>query len=363
MKVLIVAANGGFVLGSICTELASCLRDLGHEAPIVGLQNFMRTGRVAVNALRRQPPDLVIGYNFSSILDTTSGGDVFTELGIPNVAWLFDDPFKHYDERAADPRFHERLRRLPRTRFVSWDLGHAERLRAEGIPHVDHLPPGFLGHAYEALLDSEACASTPVCDVGVLGNIANGARHVLLTRLCEEPVNVHAHVGRVEGFTTTPALQRALRPRLMTDAERIRFYRSASIYLETPSNNARTGLNIKCLNAMAAGAFVLAPSSPELHAAFSPDEIATYEPGEEASLLCQVRRYLDDPVERARIAANGRSAVLGRHTMQQRTASLLDTVREWFRAMGRPWPTTREPAARETRPSGIALTDGMSLLH
>jgi hypothetical protein len=325
MRILVVSADGGFAQGPICAEMATSLRALGHEVTLATRGHLLGAGRHAVAALRRRPPGLVIGYNFSSLFSTECGGDFFGNLGVPNACYFFDNPLDHYDERSRDRAFHASVRALQGVACFSWDRVHARRYAALGAPRVAYLPPGYLAARYEPYL--QEVAPELICDVGVMGNIANPARRALLERLAEMPLRVHAHVAHASSFTLSPELLRTLRPPLDTDAERLRFYRSSAIYLETPSNTAMTGINVKCLNAMAAGTFVIAPRSPELAEAFSEDEIATY--GDAQEMLTKIDFYLARDGERRRIAENGQRAVRERHAFQHRVGELLERMRDW----------------------------------
>lgn len=331
MKVLLLAGNGGFAIGPLCAEVAACLRDEGHDVTVASVEHFTRHNHVAQRALKRQRPDFVLGYNWSSVLATTEGADFFARLRIPNVAWLFDDPFDHYDERSRDPAFHARVAAEPNTRIYVWDAEHVRRMRAAGAD-ARHLPPGYFAHAHGDL-DVEATDESR-CDVGLLGNLATTARQALVEALCEQPLRVHAHVGHVTtGVALSARAQAALRPTLRTDEARARFFRGASLYVELPSNTGRTGLNIKTLNAMALGAFVLAPDSPELREHFDHTQLATY--AARADLIEQVHRYLADAGARDAIARHGRDAVRARHAMAHRVRTLLAEVTQWLRAQGR----------------------------
>jgi glycosyltransferase involved in cell wall biosynthesis len=327
MRILVVSADGGFVQGPICAEIALCLSDLGHQVTLVSRGHLMGAGRHALAAICRRPPDLVLGYNFSSILET-GRGDLFTDLSRPNLCYHFDNPLEHYDPRASQPSFQARVRALPLVAHACWDRAHAERFRASGVPRVVHLPPGYLAHSYDRL--AEEPLPPRVCDVGVMGNIANPRRFELLTRLAEEPLRLHVHVAHAAGYPLTTALRRALRPPIETDAERARFFRSCAVYLETPSNSGETGVNVRCLNAMACGAFVLAPHSPELREFFTEDELVTY--GDYADLVQKLSHYLAHEEERARVRENGRIAVRARHPFRRRVSALLEWATGWFPA-------------------------------
>lgn len=90
-------------------------------------------------------------------------------------------------------------------------------------------------------------------------------------------------------------------------------------------------VNQRVFDVPASGAFLLTDRRRQMERLFEPNrEMAMYDRPEDVS--DQIRRWLDDPAGRARLAEAGRRRVLAEHTYDHRLAALLRTMRRTFGA-------------------------------
>ena len=110
------------------------------------------------------------------------------------------------------------------------------------------------------------------------------------------------------------------------NAELRTLYSSASIVLNDTWADMRAAgfISNRIYDALACGAFVLSDDVAGIADEFD-GGVAIYRGA--AELLAAVERYMDDPDRRRELAQRGRSAVLDRHTFEQRTATVLAAIR------------------------------------
>lgn len=103
-------------------------------------------------------------------------------------------------------------------------------------------------------------------------------------------------------------------------------YQSATIVLNSHHpQTKRAGLNTRAFEALASGAFQLMDYVPEMERLLVPgEELAVYHSPTEAAFF--VRKFLENPSERQRIAKNGFQRVLAEHTYYHRMRTLLSTL-------------------------------------
>ncbi|MDY0305561.1 MAG: glycosyltransferase [Desulfovibrionaceae bacterium] len=109
------------------------------------------------------------------------------------------------------------------------------------------------------------------------------------------------------------------------------FYPRAAINFNCTSLQMKGAVNQRVFDVPASGAFLLTDRRRQMERLFEPNrEMAMYDRPEDVS--DQIRRWLDDPAGRARLAEAGRRRVLAEHTYDHRLAALLRTMRRTFGA-------------------------------
>ncbi len=135
------------------------------------------------------------------------------------------------------------------------------------------------------------------------------------------------HDLAIYGRYWTPDLvdPRHVKGELIPNAELPRYYSAADIVLNDHWDDMRTEgfISNRIYDALACGALVISDPVDGIEAEFE-GSVPTYR--ERAELEPLIARYLDDPDERRRLAARGRSVVLERHTFDLRARALCDVA-------------------------------------
>ncbi len=107
------------------------------------------------------------------------------------------------------------------------------------------------------------------------------------------------------------------------------FYPLSAINFNCTSQQMKGAVNQRVFDVPCAGAFLLTDHRRQMEDLFDPGhEIVCYTHPDEIPDL--VRRYLDDPDGRRRVAEAARRRVLAEHTYDHRMASLIDSMRATF---------------------------------
>jgi len=114
-----------------------------------------------------------------------------------------------------------------------------------------------------------------------------------------------------------------------------RYYGAAAIVLNDTWEDMRAAgfISNRIYDALASGGFVLSDDVAGLVDQFD-GGVVVYRDAEE--LQAAIDRYLRDPAARRELARRGRSAVLARHTFEQRAATILSVIRPRFEAASPP---------------------------
>ena len=125
--------------------------------------------------------------------------------------------------------------------------------------------------------------------------------------------------------------QRFVKGEVVPNTELARYYSGADIVLNDHWDDMRTAgfISNRVYDALASGAFIISDPVDGIKAEFD-GAVPTY--SSRAELEPLIARYLDDPGERRRLAAHGRSIVLERHTFDLRVQALCDVAEPLARA-------------------------------
>ncbi len=202
--------------------------------------------------------------------------------------------------------------------------GYDEEFRAAGIPGARLLP-----HAAERdLFDRpEIERRFDVGWVGVTGRSIYDARDRILAEL--------------QSRFTMNEVGRRYTPEEMAD-----IYRASKIVVNVSRDDYPQDANMRCFEAMAAGALLITQSPSELTAlGFEEGShfIGYREPDDMSSI---VSHWLARDAERDAIARRARLLVLGEHTYDARVATILETVCGGAMAPARTWTEDRVQALR-----------------
>ncbi|MEA2236559.1 MAG: hypothetical protein QOC81_1283 [Thermoanaerobaculia bacterium] len=202
--------------------------------------------------------------------------------------------------------------------------GYDEQFRAAGISGVRLLP-----HAAERdLFDRpETDRRFDVGWVGVTGRSIYGSRDRI--------------VAALQSRFTMNDTSRRYTPEEMAD-----IYCASKIVVNVSRDDFPQDANMRCFEAMAAGALLITKSPSELTAlGFEEGShfIGYREPDEVSGI---VAHWLEHDSEREAIARRARNLVLTEHTYDTRVATILETVRSGAVAPARTWTAARVQALR-----------------
>ncbi len=129
--------------------------------------------------------------------------------------------------------------------------------------------------------------------------------------------------------------------RLYSADEMAQLYGNSRIVVNISRDDWPQDANMRCFEAMAAGALLVTRIPTELtELGFRPDvHFAGYRDGEDVADV--VARHLARDDERLAIASRGHALVAREHTYDRRVETILDAVRQGARAPARDWPPLR----------------------
>lgn len=202
--------------------------------------------------------------------------------------------------------------------------GYDQEFRAAGVPGARLLP-----HAAERdLFDGpETERHFDVGWVGVTGRSIYSARDRVLSALGSR-------------FTMNEVGRR------YTPQEMASIYQASKIVVNVSRDDYPRDANMRCFEAMAAGALLVTQGPSELTALGFEDGVhfVTYrDPGEVSNVVAD---WLTRDAEREAIARRARQLVLGAHTYDARVATILEAVRGGITAPARSWTKDRVQALR-----------------
>jgi hypothetical protein len=202
--------------------------------------------------------------------------------------------------------------------------GYDEQFRAAGIPGARLLP-----HAAERDLFDRPESDRPfdVGWVGVTGRSIYGSRDRI--------------VAALQSRFTMNDTSRRYTPEEMAD-----IYCASKIVVNVSRDDFPQDANMRCFEAMAAGAMLITKSPSELTAlAFEEGShfIGYREPDEVSGI---VAHWLEHDSDREVIARRARNLVLTEHTYDTRVATIMETIRSGAEAPARSWTAARVQALR-----------------
>ena len=280
-----------------------------------------RENQEFLKAVRAERPDLVFVIKGDHLFPDTLAA-IKQELGIPVVAYIWDDPFCSYAGTRMDEyrsSNFEKGMNLYDWVFV-YDTYYVDQLIQRGVKDVSYLPlatdpekyngprPGwgeraehiydacFVGTPYPNRVAALDCLKT--YDLGVFGD---GWRKYFLRR------------GKM-----VPSYYRG-----MAIGEKVvSLYRSAKIVLNIHDPEARNGANTRTFDILACGGSELVDFRDSLAAHFIiGEEIVCYHDLQELGDL--VAFFSRNELDLRRIAAKGRERVLREHTWRHRIAQAI----------------------------------------
>lgn len=134
--------------------------------------------------------------------------------------------------------------------------------------------------------------------------------------------------------------------RFYTPEEMADVYRASKIVVNISRDDFPQDANMRCFEAMAAGALLITQGPSELTALGFEERVhfVTYRDPDDVSGI--VADWLSRDVDREAIARRARILVLGEHTYDARVATILETVRGGVTAPARSWTKDRVQALR-----------------
>ncbi len=322
-------------------------------------------------------PDFVLTVNFAGMDEGGLLARIFSDLGIPYVAWFIDNPRTILMDRLAFASDYAVA--------VSWERAYIPYLEGLGFPVVRHLPlgvdtelfdgvpddpprlpPTFVGNTDTLLAEREwdwlqarPGLARAVADALDAGRVTREAFAEGLTRLLGrdtaaaldpeerrhaeyylflEGTRRHrlAWIGSLasEGVETRgDEAWRTVCPRaggpVHYEAELPGFYRACAVNLNSTSLQMPTAVNQRVFDCPAAGGFLLTDAQADLEELFDPDtEVAVYRSNEECR--DRLRYYRDRPEARGTVVANARRRIQAHHTYERRLETLAGILRERF---------------------------------
>jgi hypothetical protein len=202
--------------------------------------------------------------------------------------------------------------------------GYDEQFRAAGIPGARLLP-----HAAERDLFGrpESDRRFDVGWVGVTGRSIYGSRDRVLAEL--------------QSRFTMNETGRRYTPEEMAD-----IYCVSKIVVNISRDDFPQDANMRCFEAMAAGALLITKSPSELTALGFEEGSHFVGYRESSEVAGIVAHWLERDSEREVIARRARNLVLTEHTYDARVATILETVRSGAMAPARTWSAARVQALR-----------------
>lgn len=369
-------------------EVVKAFRRLGHE---VGLVTFDKRREPGEEVLRRilgrltdSRPDFLFTVNHLGVDREGVLMECLSRLRVPLVSWFVDSPPLILDLYAGAGR--------ELTFIFSWDPTYIPRLRERGFDQVQPLPlatdpeifrprPGgnpaggryrisFVGNSltrpvaeklarlpqearFPELFDRLVAAyrERPYRDLATVAASAGLAEHPCLHSL-PDPARVDLEAAMIWAATRDyrlecvkklapfrpdifgdPGWRELLGPEFRLHPE-VRYYEGLPrVYQESDINFNATSLQMKAavnqrvFDVPAAGGFLLTDFREQLAEVLEPGrEVICYRRPEEIPEL--VRRYLDDPWERRRLAQAARQRVLAEHTYVHRIQTMLRILRK-----------------------------------
>lgn len=312
MRVMVLGAGGAHKTE---TAIARAVRQLGHPCRQVNVEGWDRyLKRLSRPMVRRQvdlfAPDLLIMTRPTVWL----GEDTVRALtrGRQSAFWYFDLSSRPLPDIVA-------LGRLADVMFVT-TASQVDRYRAAGVPTVLHLPQGV-----DPVGDQPAAQSPRryACDVSFVGSGQYPLRHALLSAVaatCRLQI-------RGPGWRDAPP-DLPVRGGPVWNARFAQVVRGAAVSLGAHAlpEQARErggGASNRMWKVLGCGGFYLGAYVEGIEAfAADGEHCAWYRDPDDAVAL--LRRYLDDPDTRARVARAGRAHALAHHTYAHRVALLLE---------------------------------------
>lgn len=294
--------------------IARAVRELGHACRLVNAVSWVQNlGRVALPLLHRRiesfEPDALIFSRHAMVL----GEERLRQLarGRYSAFWYFDLRIPPISDVLT-------LGRLVDVMYTTY-LPQVETYREFGITSTLHLPQGV-----DPLLDHPA-ATVPAayrCEVAFIGNGNYGHRLTVLRAVASA---AQLHIRGTGWRNAAPDLPVVGGP--VYGREYARAVGGAAISLGANSvpemENQYASASNRMWKVMGCGGFYLGEWVDGIDAfARDGEHCAWYRTPEEA--VGQVRRYLDDPEARQRIAAAGRQHALAHHTYASRVRLLLE---------------------------------------
>jgi hypothetical protein len=270
-------------------------------------------GRALLTACRRQRPDLLISTGTAPITATVLRS--LGLLGVRRVSFLTDDPWNpaHYA-----PWF---LRALPEYDYV-FTPRHANQadLQRLGCPNVGYLP-----FAYDPSLHYSAPPSDDQehrhydCDVLFIGT-GDRDRAPIIGALDRNGFRVGLYGSYWERYAETRHLSRG-----QADVRTLRqATSSARVALCLVRRANRDGHVMRSFEIPAIGACMLTEDTPEHRAFFGAEGDATVYFSSTVEMLAKLRRLVDSPSERERLAKTIHQRITGgAHTYESRLAMIL----------------------------------------
>lgn len=326
MRVLIYGQDNPWALGRLC---AHGLEAAGHDVtyvdssgkwhdrvPVVG-PGKRRLERLVETASRADPDAVLVvrGYD----LNPETVEELWAAADAPVTNWNPDNPFM------ARYRREERKARtyvdaLPAYDIVfTWGEFLINRLYEKGANDARYLP-----FAHDPRLHRPADPKLEFeCDVIFLGHYSK-KRHRILSSLTDFDLKIYG-----DKWGRKSLLDRDLRECVeggpVTGPDYSRAMCSAKMVVNVTADHAGSGANMRTFEIPATGRLMVTNRTSGQRRFFEDGEAAAMYEGAD-DIPVTVARYLENDVERERIATNGRD-IAGDHTYAARMETFVETIR------------------------------------
>ncbi len=259
-------------------------------------------------------PDLMLALGGTRI--TPLAIDRLGRRGVKTVLWTVDAPVDFSAERKSASHFD----------YVFCGGSEAEGiLRKDGVPNAEWLPFACDERAYHPVSISSEEAKKVGHDVLFIGSYYPN-RWEILRQLGKFNVGIFGpgwSKADLSGMCNISIHEKNLR-----FDQQLSLYASAKIIVIIHFQNGETPCyqaSPKVYEALACKCFVLVDKQKDVFSLFrSGEHLVGFDSAED--LKAKIRRYLDLPEERARIAGNGYRETLARHTYRRRIEEMIRKV-------------------------------------